>query len=331
MINFKVGILGAGSIAGTIAQTLNELDAFEPYAIASRDSKKAEAFGDKYNINKRYGSYEELLADPDVELVYIATPHAFHAQQAKMCIEAGKPCLVEKAFTHNAATAEEVFELSESKNVFCAEAMWTRCLPMYHLIMEALDKGVIGRVAHISTSLGFKLDTNERIVQPALAGGALLDLGVYPLNYLTMLAGAAPNAITSTCMRLESGVDGQETLMLRFPEGKSATALVTTLFEADNNAVVYGTTGYMVIENVLNPERFYVYQNGKQLINITKPETQISGYEYEFIAARNAIILGKYELAEMPHTETLRILRLMDGLRNAWGVTFPLEGEPNNP
>ncbi|MDD6137004.1 MAG: Gfo/Idh/MocA family oxidoreductase [Lachnospiraceae bacterium] len=328
MINFKVGILGAGAIAGTIAETLNALEAFEPYAIASRDLQKAEEFGNKYNINKRYGSYEELLADPDVELVYIATPHAFHAEQAKMCINAGKPCLVEKSFTHNAATAQEVIELSEEKNVFCAEAMWTRCLPMYHLIMEALDKGVIGRVAHVATSIGFKLDTNERIVKPELAGGALLDLGVYPLNYITMLVGAAPNAITSTCMRLETGVDGQETLMFRFPDGKSGTALVTTLFETDNTAVVYGTTGYMVIENVLNPERFYVYSNGQKLLNITKPETQISGYEYEFIAARNAIILGKNELAEMPHSETLRIMRLMDGLRNAWGVKYPLAGEP---
>lgn len=327
MINFKVGILGAGVIAGTIAETLNALDAFEPYAIASRDIQKAEEFGEKYNIAKRYGSYEELIADPDVELIYIATPHAFHAEQAKMCIEAGKPCLVEKSFTHNTATAEEVFALSEEKNVFCAEAMWTRCLPMYHLIMEALDKGVIGRVAHVATSLGFKIDTNERIIKPELAGGALLDLGVYPLNYLTMLVGAAPNAITSSCMRLETGVDGQETLQLRFPDGKSATALVTTLYEADNTAVVYGTSGYMVIENVLNPERFYVYQNGQPLINITKPETQISGYEYEFIAARNAIILGKNELAEMPHSETLRIMKLMDGLRKAWGVKFPLAGE----
>lgn len=327
MINFKVGILGAGAIAGKIADTLNALDAFEPYAIGSRDPAKANEFGEKYNIAKRYGSYEELISDPDVELIYIATPHAFHAEQAKLCIEAGKPVLVEKAFSHNAATAKEVFALSEEKNVFCAEAMWTRCLPMYQLAMEAIDKGAIGRVAHVACSLGFKLDEVPRILKPELAGGALLDLGVYPLNFVTMLVGAAPNTISSTCMKLETGVDGQETLQFKFPGGQSATALVTTLYQADNTATIYGTNGYMVIEDTLNPKRIRVYRNEKVIIDITTPESQISGYEYEFISARNAIILGKNELPEMPHSESIRIMNLMDGLRAAWKVKFPLAGE----
>ena len=139
MINFKVGILGAGKIAGVIADTLNKLDAFEPYAIASRDQEKADAFGAEHGVTKCYGSYEALIEDPDVELVYVATPHAYHAKHAKMCLNAGKPVLVEKAFSYNAHSTKEVMELSEQKGIFCGEAMWIRFMPMYKLLLEYLQ------------------------------------------------------------------------------------------------------------------------------------------------------------------------------------------------
>ena len=154
MIEFKVGILGAGKIAGVIADTLNKLDAFCPYAIASRDIDRANEFGDTYNIEKRYGSYEELVNDPDVELIYIATPHSHHAEQAKMCINAGKPVLVEKAFTADMESAIEVMKLSEDKNVFCGEAMWIRFLPMYLRLIDIIEKGTIGKVNTITCILG---------------------------------------------------------------------------------------------------------------------------------------------------------------------------------
>ena len=136
MINFKVGILGAGKIAGTIADTLNDLDAFEAYAVASRDQAKADAFGAEHGITKCYGSYEALIADPDVELIYIATPHSHHAEQAKLCLRAGKPVLVEKAFSYNASTTEEVLKISEETGIFCGEALWIRFMPMYRILVE---------------------------------------------------------------------------------------------------------------------------------------------------------------------------------------------------
>lgn len=330
MINFKVGIMGAGHIAGTVADTLNKLDAFEPYAIASRDIEKANAFGDEYNIEKRYGSYEELAADPDVELIYIATPHSHHAEQAKMCINAGKPVLVEKAFSYNAATTEEVLKLSEEKNIFAGEAMWIRFMPMYQALQEYVRNGAIGQINNITCSLGYDLRRKERVTKPELAGGALLDLGVYPLNFILMMYNKLPAALASTCVKLDTGVDAQEVLQINFNGGQSATAFVTMMYRADNGAKLYGSKGYIEIDNINCPEAVRVYSGDNELVSdVKQPERQISGYEYEFIAARDAIIIGKYECPEMPHAETLRIMQMMDSLRRSWKMEFPMEAGQN--
>lgn len=332
MINFRVGILGAGHIAEKIADTLNKLDAFEPYAIASRDINKANEFGDKFNIEKRYGSYEELANDPDVELIYIATPHSHHAEQAKMCINAGKPVLVEKAFSYNAATAAEVYKLSEEKGVFCSEAMWIRYMPMYRQVAKTLGSDLIGRLTHISCSLGYFLIDKERIVSPELAGGTLLDIGVYPINLMCMFFMRNPDSVTTTCMKHQNGVDVQETLQFNYTGGQSGTALVTGLYEADNKAIMYGTKGYLEIDNINNPTEVRVYNTKKQLIQaFNPPESQISGYEYEFIAARDAIILGKVETGQIVHADSLNIMKIMDDIRSVWGVKFPMEPDNPNP
>lgn len=328
MINFKVGILSTGKIAEKIADTLNKLDAFEPYAVASRDINKANEFGDKYNIAKRYGSYEELANDPDVELIYIATPHSHHAAHAKMCLNAGKPVLVEKAFSYNAATTEEVLNLAKEKQLFAGEAMWIRFLPMYKLMAEYIQRGAIGRVHSITCSLGYDLRTIERITSPELAGGALLDLGVYPINLISMIYGADPAAIAATCARLETGVDAQSALQFSFNGGRSASAFITMMYKADNNAVIYGDRGYIEIDNINCPEAFRIYNGDRTLVAETKiPERQINGYEFEFLAARDAIILGNIECKEMPHAETIRIMKLLDAIRGTWKYKFPMEEE----
>ena len=307
MIEFKVGILGAGKIAGVVADTLNKLDAFCPYAIASRDIDKANEFGDTYNIEKRYGSYEELANDPDVELIYIATPHSHHAEQAKMCINAGKPVLVEKAFTSDMESAIEVMKLSEDKGVFCGEAMWIRFLPMYLRLIDIIEKGTIGKVNTITCSLGYDLRKKERVVKPELGGGAMLDLGVYPINLFTMIYNAPPASIGTSCVNYKAG--------------GSAHAFVTMMFKADNNAVIYGDKGYIEVKNINNPEEIIVYDREKAIADIKPPEKQISGYEYEFIAARDAIITGKFETDLMPHKDTINIMTLMDNLRKNWKVS----------
>ncbi|MBQ9608356.1 MAG: Gfo/Idh/MocA family oxidoreductase [Lachnospiraceae bacterium] len=316
MIEFKVGIIGAGKIAGTIADTLNKLDAFCPYAIASRDIDKANEFGDMYNIEKRYGSYEELANDPEVELIYIATPHSHHAEQAKMCINAGKPVLVEKAFSFDAPSTKEVLDLSREKNVFCGEAMWIRFLPMYDMARDIIKKGAIGRINSITCSLGYDLRKKERLLKPELAGGALLDLGVYPINAISMLFDQAPISAMISCVKLDTGVDAQDTIHFNFNKGGIAQAFITMLYKADNKMLIYGDRGYMEITNINCPEEIKVYNFDEQLVaDIKPPENQISGYEYEFLAARNAIISGRIEFNRMPQAETLGIMTFIDTLK----------------
>lgn len=326
MIDFKVGIMGAGNIAGIVAETLNKLDAFVPYAIASRDIDKANEFGDKYNVEKRYGSYEELVNDPDVELIYIATPHAFHAEEAKMCINAGKPVLVEKAFSYNEETAKEVLMLSEDKNVFCGEAMWMRFMPMYHLMKEYIDKGLIGNLRTINCSLGYDLREIDRLKNPELAGGSLLDLGVYVINLVSMLFQDDFMALPSGCAKIPAGVDCQETMLFQSKKGAVASATVTFLYKADNKVMIYGDKGYIEVDELICPKQFKIYQADGQVVVDTKlPERQITGYEFEFLSARDAIILGRTDCEEMPHAETLKMMKFMDMYRKAWGIKFPME------
>lgn len=328
MINFKVGILGAGNIAGTVVETLKKLDSFEVYAIASRDIKKAEDFGERHGIEKRYGSYEELIADPDVELIYIATPHSNHAEIAKKCILAGKPSLVEKAFSYNADSAEEVLKLSEERNVFCGEAMWIRYMPVYKFLSEKIKEGIIGDIQQIDCSLGYDIRDKERMIKPELAGGVLLDLGVYPINLFTMIYLMAPENMIASCMKAPTGVDAQFSLTMIFPKGKIGTTLVTMLYKADNSARIYGSKGYIIIDNINCPNVIQVFaRNGEKAGELSVNDKQISGYEFEFLAARQAIITGKYETPEMPHKETVRILKICDNLRKSWNIKFPMEEE----
>ncbi len=332
MINFRVGILGTGNIAGKVADTLVKLDAFEPYAVASRDIDRANEFGDQYNIEKRYGSYEELVNDPDVELIYVATPNHVHAEHAKLCINAGKPCLVEKPFSYNSESAAEVFKLAEEKNVFCGEAMWMRFLPMYMTLSDIISKNMIGQVVNIQCSLGFEVYEKERIKRLDMAGGALLDLGVYAANLMYMYFGGMPDGISSTCYKMESGVDVLDNITFSYKGGRSGSALISAAYKTDNNAKIYGTTGYIEITNFLNPEKIEIYRGGRQLVGgANLSEKQISGYEFQFTAARNAIILGNTETAAMTHKDSMLMLNLMDALRKMWKVRFPMEKATDGP
>ena len=185
----KVGILGAGRIAATMAKTLNGMKEAEAYAVASRSPEKAEEFARKNHVEKAYGSYEEMLADEEVELVYIATPHSHHLEHGKLCISYGKPVLCEKSFTANAAQARELLDYAAEKKVFITEAIWTRYMPSRKMIDDIIASGELGEIKMISANLGYELTDKERMLRPDLAGGALLDVGVYTLNFASMVLG----------------------------------------------------------------------------------------------------------------------------------------------
>ncbi len=329
MIEFTIGILGAGWIAAKVAETIQKLGGMRIGAIAARSEEKAKEFADKYDIPKAYGSYEELLADPEIELVYVATINSNHALLAKNCIDAGKPVLVEKPFSYNAATATKVFQYARDKKVFCGEAMWTRYVPLIDRLREVLAKKTIGPVRYVESSLGYNLRDRERLLRPDMAGGALLDLGIYTLNIIVLAMGCMPASMASSMVPVSTGVDGMETIQLTFPRGQGATAVVSMMTELDNRTVIYGMEGRIEIEGTNAPTCLSVFdKDGKLLEEYLPPENQISGYEYEFLAARDAVIIGKPETDQMKHIETLQLLSFMDALRSTWKMRFPLPEEP---
>lgn len=322
---FKVGIIGAGWIAEKMAEALAPLEDYCVYAIASRSIGKATEFAGRWNIPKAYGSYEEMVADNDVDLVYIATPHSHHYPHAMLALNAGKPVLVEKAFTANAAEAEELIETARSKGLFITEAIWTRYMPLSHKVKEIMESGIIGKPRVITATLCYMMEFKERILRPDLCGGALLDLGVYALNFARMYFGTDIVRTVSNCHMGPTGIDLQECISLSYADGKMANLQAGTLCLNDRQGIINGTEGYIRVDNINCPEVVEVYRNYELVERYVKPEDMVNGYEYQVIEARRCIEAGLLESPMMPHQETLDIMKQMDGLRKEWGVVYPMD------
>lgn len=322
---FKVGIIGAGWIAEKMAEALAPLEDYCIYAIASRSIEKATEFAVRWNIPKAYGSYEEMVADKDVDLVYIATPHSHHYPHAMLALNAGKPVMVEKAFTANAAEAEELIETARSKGLFITEAIWTRYMPLSHKVKEIMESGIIGKPRVITATLCYMMEFKERILRPDLCGGALLDLGVYALNFARMYFGTDIVRTVSNCHMGPTGIDLQECISLSYADGKMANLQAGTLCLNDRQGIINGTEGYIRVDNINCPEVVEVYRNYELVARHVKPEDMVNGYEYQVIEARRCIEAGLPESPMMPHQETLDIMKQMDGLRKEWGVVYPMD------
>lgn len=321
----KVGIIGAGHIGGKIARTLAATEGVDCLAVASRSIGKAGDFAAEFNVPRAYGSYGELLDDPDVDLVYVATPHSHHFDVTMEALRKGKPCLVEKAFMANAAQTKAVLDLSRERKVFVGEAIWTRYQPAVGMIRKLLEDGRIGSMKMISATLAYSIADRPRVVRPELCGGALLDLGVYAINFIRMVCPNPIEKIDSQCILSESGVDFSETVSMVLEGGIMASFQSSACCAGYNTATIAGSEGYIVIDNVNNPHVIQVYALGGILREeLTVPE-RITGYEYEFLACRDAIGKGLIEPEEMPHSETLFIMELMDTLRKEWGVRYPMD------
>ena len=324
---FNVGIMGTGNIAAVMAETLNRMKGVKLYAVASREKVKADVFAGKHGVKKAYGSYEELVKDNKVELIYIATPHSEHYENARLCLENNKPVLCEKSFTANAAQAEELFKLAREKHVFITEAIWTRYMPMLKTIREVIGSGVIGDPKTLTANLGYVIDKVERILSPALAGGALLDVGVYPINFAMMIFGNDIEKVRSSCTYTDTGVDRQNTVTLQYGDGKYAVLNSSMESLSDRKGIIYGTKGFAIVENINNFESITVYDASYKKAAEYKRPKQISGYEYVVEASIRAIRAGKIQCEEMPHEEILRVMKLMDSLRKEWGIVYPFEQE----
>ena len=322
----RVGIIGAGWIAEKAAITLNGLADCEVYAIASRSKEKAEAFAEKWKMRKAYGSYSELIADPSVDLVYVATPHSHHYDVTREALMAGKPCLVEKAFMANYRQAKEIVTLARERKVFLAEAIWTRYQPVVAMMRELIGSR-IGTPKLLTATLGYSMGDKPRIMRADLCGGALLDLGVYALNFVRMFFDADILRITSQCVKSQTGMDLTNAMTLTLSNGVLCNLQSSAACVGDNIGVIAGTDGNLIIDNINNPQKITVNGPDRTYIETIPVPQQITGYEYQFVACRQALIDGLLEPKEMPLEETLYIMQLMDSLRKDWDVRYPMDEE----
>jgi predicted dehydrogenase len=321
----RVGIIGTGWIAEKAAITLNGLKECEAYAVGSRKQDTADAFAKKWNIARAYGSYSELIADPDVDLVYVGTPHSHHFDVTREALLAGKPCLVEKAFMANARQTEEIINLAKERRVFIAEAIWTRYQPAVKMIRNLIANGRIGEPRLVTATLGYSMGDKPRIMRPDLCGGALLDLGVYALNFARMFFPAEIVSIDGTCVRSKTGMDLTNAMTLVLKDGMLCNLQSSAACVGDNIGVIAGTEGNLIIDNINNPQTITVNGPDRVYIETIRVPQQITGYEYQFQACRQALIDGLLEPREMPLKETLYIMQLMDGLRKKWDVRYPMD------
>ena len=279
MKTLNVGIIGAGHIAEKMTRTLAQVPQVCVKAVASRSAQKAGEFASSLGISRAYGSYDAILEDDDVQLLYIAT-----------------------------------------RGIYLAEAMWIRYMPLCRKITEVLQSGVIGRPRMLTASLCYKIDHKERVMRPELGGGALLDLGVYPIHFTRMFFGAEVERMVSNCMVGPTGVDLQESISLSYSHGRMAALQCSALCRTDRQAVISGEEGYLVIDNVNNPTLVDVYVGFDKVASYERPEGVVTGYEYQVLEAKRCIEAGLCESPMMPHSESLAVMRMLDALRTEWGV-----------
>ena len=321
----RIGIIGAGWIAEKAAITLNGLTECECYAIASRSLEKAEAFANQWNVTRAYGSYAELLADPNVDLVYVATPHSHHYDVTRQALLADKPCLVEKAFMANYRQSKKIVDLAHERKIFLAEAIWTRYQPVVKTVRDLINSGRIGTPRLVTATLGYSMGEKLRIMQPDLCGGALLDLGVYALNFVRMFFPTDIISMEGTCIKSKTGMDLTNAMTLVLSDGMLCNLQSSAACVGDNIGVIAGTDGNLIIDNINNPQKITVNTHDRKFVEDIHVPKQLTGYEYQFLACRQALIDGLLEPREMPHQETLYIMELMDGFRQKWGVRYPMD------
>lgn len=322
----KWGIIGCGRIAHLFAEGLKVLENAQLYAVASQTDGKAKEFAQKHEVSTYYSSYEELVKDNNVDVIYIATTHNFHYENTMLCLNNGKHVLCEKAFTINAGQAEKLINCAREKGLFLMEAMWTRFFPCIVELNDILKQGLIGDIKNLRADFGInrELDPEERKINPYLGGGALLDLGVYPVSFASMVYKRSPFKIHSSASIGKTGVDEQSSYLFDYTDGRTALLYSSFIAEVPHEAMIVGTNGFIKIDDFFHPSRMLIsLNNGEQ--RLVEKAIVSTGYNYEAEEVMNCIASGKLESEVMPLDETLEIMKTMDELRAQWGLYYPGE------
>ena len=319
------GILGPGSIAHQFATGLQSVGDAKLVAVGSRSQEKADAFADKFGAPNRHASYEALVADPAVHVIYISTPHPQHKEAAQLCLEHGKAVLCEKPFTVNAKEAEEVIASARAKDLFVMEAMWSRFFPAMAHVRKLIADGAIGEARMLQADFGFRagVDPNSRLFNLAMAGGGLLDVGVYTVSLASMLFGT-PSDITGVAQMGETGVDEQAAISLKYPGGQVAALTTCIRINTPQEAQILGTDGSIKIHAPWWKAAKLTVSAGGKSEEIDMP-FEGHGMNYEAAEVGACLRAGKNESDILPLSETLSIMRTLDTLRGQWGLKYPME------
>lgn len=329
---FRWGLIGPGRIAGRFAYALNVAKGACLQAVVGRSRSKVEKFTRDHSAPVSYETHRALLADPQIDAVYIATPHRYHHELARDCLLAGKPVLCEKPLTVNASEAQALIELSRSNGVFLMEAMWTRFLPIYDVVNQWLVAGEIGLVTSISSSFGFKLphDPNDRMLNHELAGGALLDMGVYNLAMSQWVFGEQPVGHSIEGHIGQTGVDEHVETVLTYSRGRCSRFVNSMTTPQNNELIIHGTDGHIRVHPMFwSATRATLVRdrkrNGSPQRVSAERKFRATGLEYEIEAAQHCIRNGVIECPTMPHADTLDTMNLMDRLRCDMGLSYNFE------
>ena len=318
------GIIGTGDIARKFATGLSLVSGADLVAVASRGKKTADAFGDLFRVAKRHDNYESLARDPDVNVVYIATPHSLHKENTLMCLQAGKAVLCEKPFAINSKEASEMIRLARERRLFLMEAMWTRFFPLMTKMHEMISSNRIGEVRMLMADFGYRSeDLKNWVFNPKFGGGGLLDVGIYPISFSHQIFGI-PNQITSISDIGDAGVDEQSAVILGYEGGRMALIASATRTQTPQVAYVLGTKGRIHVHSAWwKPDTLTLSVNGRD--EVMRIPFQGNGYNYEAAEVVTCLREGKTESGTMPLDETLSIMKIMDTIRDQWKLKYPME------
>lgn len=317
------GIVGPGRIAAKVVGDFVHVPNAEAVAVASRSLDRAEAFATAHGVPRAHGSYAAIIDDPDVDAVYIATPHPQHHAIAMAAVAAGKALLVEKSFTATAAGAREIVNAARANGVFVMEAMWTRFQPVIVAARELIADGAIGEVRAVQADLGVgrEFDPTDRLFDPAQGGGAMLDLGVYVVSFTQMLLGT-PTSVTARGSLAPSGVDQEAGILLGYDDGRSGALTISIRNQSPGSARIFGTTGWIdVMPRFHHPTTIVLTRDGYEPETITRTVTG-GGYAHELIEVTDCVLAGATESAVMPLQDTLDVQAILEEAGRQLGATY---------
>ncbi|GMU94033.1 MAG: oxidoreductase [Candidatus Hydrogenedentota bacterium] len=320
------GILGTGAIARKFAKGLQALPDIKLAAVGSRTQQTAESFAEEYGFQKAHPNYIALAQDPDVDVIYISTPHHLHCENTLLCLRSGKHVLCEKPFAINAGEARRMIAEARKANLFLMEAMWTRFIPVIAKSREWIRDGRIGDARLVHADFGFqsRFDPQSRLFNPAYGGGSLLDVGVYPISFASMVFGGGPDHVSGAACIGETGVDEQAAMTLRYPGGRLAALSCAVRVETPHDAWILGTEGKIRVHAPFWCATAVTLHVGGEAETVTLPH-MTNGYEYQAMEVVRCIRNGEVESPVMPLDESLIVMETMDHLRHQWGLKYPME------